>query len=100
MTATIVLVGLAVGTYALKSAAPLLLGGRPLPVSATRMANLLPAPLLAALVLVSAFTTDGSLEVDARLFGLAAAAVALQRRAPFAVVVIVAVAATALARAV
>lgn len=98
MTATIVLVGLALGTYGLKSAAPLLLGGRPLPAGVTRVANLLPAPLLAALVLVSALTTDGSLEIDARLLGVAAAAVALQRRAPFAVVVIAAVAVTALAR--
>jgi branched-subunit amino acid transport protein len=100
MTATIVLVGLAAGTYGLKAAAPLALGRRELPDRITRVANLLPAALLAALVLVSSFTDDGRLALDARAIGLCTAAVALARRAPFVVVVGVAAAATALARAV
>lgn len=98
MTATVVLVGLALGTYSLKAAAPLLLGGRTLPSSVSRLADLLPAALLAALVVVSSFTADGTLALDARVVGLGAATVALWRRAPFVVVVIVAAAATALTR--
>lgn len=98
MTATIVLVGLALGTYGLKAAAPLLLGGRPLPVRVSRVAQLLPAALLAALVVVSTIAEDAAITIDARLVGLGAAAVALWRRAPFVVVVLVAAAATALAR--
>jgi branched-subunit amino acid transport protein len=98
MSGTIVLLSLAVGTYVLKSAAPLLLGGRRLPESFGRIAELLPAALLAALVLASAVTRDGSLHVDARIAGLVTATVALLRRAPFVVVVGVAAVATALVR--
>ncbi|MGH9288261.1 MAG: AzlD domain-containing protein [Acidimicrobiales bacterium] len=99
MTATLVLVGLAAGTYGLKSAAPLLLGGRALPQPLTRLANLLPAALLAALALVSTVARDGAAVLDARLVGLAAAALVLARRAPFVVVVVVAAGAAALTRA-
>jgi branched-subunit amino acid transport protein AzlD len=98
MTATIVLVGLAVGTYALKAAAPVLLGGRPLPERVARLAQLLPAALLGALVVVSTISDEATLQVDARLVGVAAAAFALWRKAPFVVVVLVAAAATAVAR--
>jgi branched-subunit amino acid transport protein len=98
MTASVVLVGLALGTYGLKAAAPLLLGGRELPERVARVAQLLPAALLAALLVVSTVADDTALTVDARLVGLAAAGVALWRRAPFVVVVVVAALATALAR--
>lgn len=98
MTPTVVLIGLAAGTYGLKAAAPLLLGDRPLPPWMTRLTKLLPAALLAALVVVSTFSEDGELVLDARVVGLGAAAVALQRRAPFVVVVVVAAVATALVR--
>ena len=98
-TATIVLLVLAAGTYAFKSAGPLLLGGdRVLPPWLDRLAVLLPAPLLAALVMTSTFADDKSLAVDARHVGLAVAGLALWRRAPFVVVVILAAAATAIAR--
>jgi branched-subunit amino acid transport protein len=98
MTATVVLLGLTAGTYGLKAAGPLLLGDRPLPTTVTRLARLLPAALLAALVAVSTLGQDRHLEVDARLVGLLGAAVALWRRAPFVVVVLVAAAATAVTR--
>jgi branched chain amino acid efflux pump len=98
VTATVVLIGLAAGTYGLKATAPLLLSGRALPPVVARLADLLPAALLAALALVSAVTRDGATVIDARLVGLAGAAAALVARAPFVVVVIVAAAATALAR--
>jgi hypothetical protein len=93
-----VLVGLTLGTYALKSAAPLMLGGRALPRPLARLATLLPAALLAALVMIATFTVRRSIGVDARAAGLAAAAVALSLRAPFIVVVLVAVLATAVVR--
>jgi branched-subunit amino acid transport protein len=95
---TIVLLGLAAGTFALKAAAPLALGDRTLPDWLTRLADLLPAALLAALVAVSTFASDGALVVDARLAGLAAATTALLLRAPFVVVVVFATAVTALVR--
>jgi branched-subunit amino acid transport protein len=98
VTATVVLLGLAAGTYGLKSLAPLLLGGRALPRSVARLVSLLPAAVLAALALVSTVAGDGGAALDARLLGLAAAALAA--RAPFVAVVVVAAGATALTRAV
>jgi branched-subunit amino acid transport protein len=95
----VVLIGLALGTYAFKAAAPLVLGARPLPQWLSRLTELLPAALFAALVVVSTVTHKGELVADARIAGLGAAAVALARRAPLIVVILASVAATALVRA-
>ncbi|MTE21309.1 AzlD domain-containing protein [Streptomyces sp. TRM43335] len=65
-----------------------------------RMAALLPVALLAALTAQQTFGgEDGALVLDARAAGLGAAAIALVLRAPFLVVVAVAVLVTAGARA-
>jgi len=65
-----------------------------------RLAALLPVALLAALTAQQTFGGDGgALVVDARAAGVAAAAVALLLRAPFLVVVAVAVLVTAGVRA-
>jgi uncharacterized membrane protein len=66
---------------------------------ATRVSALLPVALLAALVAVQTATDDGRLVVDARIAGLAAAALALLLRAPFLVVVAVGAVVTAALRA-
>lgn len=99
-TAVIVIIGLGIGTYALKAAGPLLLGGRRLPDRVERVAQQLPAALLASLVVVSTVAADRALMLDARLAGVVAAGVALRLRAPFIVVVAVAVAVTGGLRAV
>lgn len=96
----VVLLGLSVGTYALKSAGPLLLADRALPPRLERLTTLLPVALLTALVVVSAVGDGQGIAVDARLVGTAVAGVALWRRAPFVVVVLLAVAATAIVRTV
>ncbi len=96
--ATVVLIVLALGTFALKSAGPLVLGARQLPVRVQVVVDLLPAALLAALAIVSTVGNGRELVVDARLVGLVVAGLALWRRAPFVVVVVLASAATALAR--
>ena len=96
----VVLLGLSLGTYALKAAGPLVLGGRSLPATLDRVAARLPAALLAALVVVSTIADGRDLVFDARVVGVAVAGVALRLRAPFVVVVLAAVAATALVRAV
>ena len=93
-TAVIVIIGLGLGTYALKAAGPLRLGARRLPERVERVAQLLPAALLASLVVVSTVAADRALLLDARLAGVIAAGVALRLRAPFIVVVAVAVAVT------
>lgn len=96
--ATVVLVLLGLGTYALKSAGPLLLGGRVIPRWLSRLADLAPAALLAALVATSTFALGDRLTIDARLVGLVTAAVALKLKAPFVLVVVIAAAATAAVR--
>jgi branched-subunit amino acid transport protein AzlD len=55
-----------------------------------RITDLLPAALLAALVVMQTFTDGATLVLDARGAGLVAAIVALVLRAPFIVVVIAA----------
>ncbi|MFD6433618.1 AzlD domain-containing protein [Streptomyces venezuelae] len=88
-----------VGCYLVKLAGLLVPAGaleRPL---VRRMAALLPVALLAALTAQQAFADGRVLVLDAKAGGLAAAAVALLLRAPFLVVIAVAVAVTAGLRA-
>jgi uncharacterized membrane protein len=63
-----------------------------------RTADMLPIALLATLVALQTFTAGSRLGVDARAAGVAAAVLAVLARAPFLVVVVVAVATTALVR--
>lgn len=96
--AVVVLIVLASGTFALKAAGPLVLGGRQLPERVQRVVDRLPAALLAALALVSTVGNGQALSIDPRLVGLVAAAIALWRRAPFVMVIVVASASTAIFR--
>lgn len=99
MTSSLVVLGaLALGVFALKAAGPLLLGSRPLPERLAAIAHILPAALLAALVVTSGVAAGRALAVDARVAGIAVAALALWRRAPFVVAVLAAVATTATVR--
>ncbi len=63
-----------------------------------RVADTLPIALLATLVAVQTFTTGTRVGLDARAAGLVAACLAVLLRAPFLVVVTVAVATTAVLR--
>jgi len=96
--ATLVLIVMTVGTFALKSAGPLVLGDRALPLRVQQLVDLLPAALLAALAIVSTVGDGRAIVLDARAVGLLVAGLALWRRAPFVVVVVAASAATALVR--
>ena len=93
---TVAVVG--AGTAAIKAIGPVALGGRPLPERFTNVVGLLAPALLAALVAVQALGADRSIVLDERLLGLAAAGIAIWRKAPLLVVVIVAAAVTALVR--
>jgi len=86
---TIVLV-VGAGTMAIKSAGPVLLGGRPLPRRVAAVVATLAPPLLAALVATTAVGSGTGIALDGRIVGLAAAAVAVLLRAPVLVVVVVA----------
>ena len=90
----------AVGCYLLKLAG-LLVPERWLEGDRTaRVMTLLPVALLAALAAVQALAVGDDLHPDARLAGVAVAAVALVLRAPFIVVVAAAALTAALLRAV
>lgn len=97
MSWTLVVV-LGLGAFAFKSVGFFLLAGRPLPAVVDRCLALIPAALVAALVVKVTFSSGQQLLVDARVLGVGAALVLVWRRAPFVVVVVVAALATALAR--
>jgi branched-subunit amino acid transport protein len=94
--ATILLLG--AGTFVLKAAGPVLLGGRKLPSLLDRFVAVLPAALLAALVAVQTVGDGPRVVLDARVAGVAVAALCLWRRQGFLVVVSAAMATTALVR--
>jgi branched-subunit amino acid transport protein len=93
---TVAIVG--VGTASMKALGPVVLGGRPLPKRFTNVIGLLAPALLSALVAVQAVGAERSIVLDERLLGLAAAGIAIWRKAPLLVVVIVAASVTALVR--
>jgi branched-subunit amino acid transport protein len=86
-------------TIAFKAAGPVLLGRRPLPTRVQSVVDLLAPVMLAALVVTQAFGGDREIVVDERAIGLAAAGIAIWRRAPVIVTMVVAAVATVLARA-
>ena len=93
----VVLVGAA--TIAFKAVGPVALGGRALPARLAGVVELLAPAVLAALVVTQAVSGDRALVLDARLAGLAAAAVALVLRVPTLGVVAAAAGVAAVARA-
>lgn len=97
MTWTVVLVA-ALGCYLLKYAGLAAPAGVLDHPAVRRAVELVPAAMLAALVVVQAVADGPGLVLDSRLVGLAAATVALLLRAPFLVVLLVAAGAAALAQ--
>lgn len=95
-----VIVVLVVGAYGLKALGVLGLGGASEAATARfePLTALIPAALFAALVAVQTLGDGESLVVDARVWGVAAGAVAVWRRAPFVAVVVIAMAVTAFVR--
>jgi branched-subunit amino acid transport protein len=100
MTDTWLVVGLVGGaTMLIKAIGPVLLGGRALPPRVAGLIGLLAPALLAALVAINTFGSDRSLLIDERTLGVVAAGVAVWRKAPILLVVVIAAAVTAGARA-
>jgi branched-subunit amino acid transport protein len=95
---TVLLVGAM--SVAAKSAGPVVLGGRELPARVRQVITLLAPTLLAALIATQIFGNGRALTVDARAVGLGVGVLALWLRAPTLAVVVLAAAATALARAI
>jgi branched-subunit amino acid transport protein len=91
---------LTVVNIGIKAAGPVALGGRRLPRRALAVIRLVAPALLAALVVYETLAGPSrGIHADARVIGLAAAAVALAVRLPLIAVLVAAMAATAAARA-
>jgi branched-subunit amino acid transport protein len=97
--AWVIVAGVGAATIAIKALGPVLLGGRPLPPRIASVVTLLAPAVLAALVVSQTFAQGRALVLDARIVGVAAAAIALRLRAPVLLVIVVAAATTAIVRA-
>jgi branched-subunit amino acid transport protein len=95
MTVWLVVAIVGVVSFLFKAAGPVFLGGRELPPRAASVVALIGPVMLTALVMTQTFGGDESIVIDARLPGVAAAAVAVRRGAPIAVGMAVAAVVTA-----
>ena len=99
-TAWTLIAALAVATIALKAAGPLVTGGRTLPPRMASVIALMPAALLAALVVTGTLTdADGNLQAGADAVGVLAAGVVVWRTGSVIYGVVVALVLTAALRA-
>ena len=99
MTVWLVVAVVGLVSFLLKAAGPVFVGGRELPARAASVVALIGPVMLTALVVTQTVGGDESLVLDARLPGVAAAAVAVKRGAPIAVGMAVAAVVTATLRA-
>ena len=99
MTWTLVFV-LAAGAFAFKVLGVVVLGGRTIPPVLDRCLALIPAALIASIVVKDTFSTGQHLVIDARAAGVGVAAIAAWRKAPFPVVIVLGAAVAAALRAV
>ncbi len=90
--------GLAACAYAFKVLGLIVVGDRKIPAALDRCLMLIPAALVAALVVKDTFSSGQSLVFDARAAGVGAAFVAAWRRAPLIVVIVVGAVVTAAVR--
>jgi len=90
------ILALAGGVYAMKALGPVVVRHRELPERWRELTALVAVPMLAALVVVQTATDGHRFVVDARLPAVAVAAVAVWRRAPFALTVLLAGATSAI----
>ncbi len=98
MTWTLILL-LALGAYGCKVLGFVIIGDRQLPPVLERCLALVPAALIAALVVKDTFSIGQHLQLDARAAGVGCAVVAAWRRAPLIVVIIIGAGVTAAVRA-
>lgn len=98
MSWTFVLV-MAGTAYGFKVLGLVVIGDRVLPAVLARCLALIPAALIAAIVVHDTFSAGRELVLDARALGVGAAAIAAWRRVPLIGVILVGAAVAALARA-
>jgi branched-subunit amino acid transport protein len=95
-----VVVWLSLGAYAFKALGFVAIGSRRVPQSIERCLLLIPAALLAALVVKDTFSTQQTLVIDERAVGLAVALICTWRRQSLVVTIIAAAFVTAIVRAI
>lgn len=86
--------------YLFKVLGLVVIGDRVLPPALARCLGLIPAALLAAIVVKDTFSSGQDLVLDARALGVGAAAVAAWRRVPLIGVIVIGAVVTAVARAI
>ena len=91
---------LSAGAYLFKVLGLVVLGGRQLPAVVNRCLALIPAALLAALIMKDTLTAGQEIVIDARLVGVSVAAAATVRRLPLTAVLVLGVGSTAFVRGV
>jgi branched-subunit amino acid transport protein len=97
VTWTLVLV-LAAAAYSFKVIGLVVIGRRQLPAPLERCLALIPAALIAALIVNDTFADGQDLVIDARAAGVVAAVFAVWRRAPLIVVIVIGAVVTAVIR--
>ncbi|MEM9034528.1 MAG: AzlD domain-containing protein [Actinomycetota bacterium] len=90
---------LAIGVYAQRLVGGVAIDADRLSPRWTAVLGAVPLAIIAAVVALQTTTTAGSIELDARVYGMGAAALCAWRKLPLFVVVIVAAAVTATVRA-
>jgi branched-subunit amino acid transport protein len=91
--------GLGVVSVVIRAFGPVFFGGRELPPRVQDVLGLIGPAVIAAVVTVQVFATDGALVVDSRVIGLVTGLTAALLRAPLIVVVLASVAVTTAVRA-
>ena len=92
-------IALAAGAYGFKALGLVVLGGRTIPDRIERCLALIPAALIAALIVKDTFSVGQHLQLDARAAGVGVAVLAAWQRLPLILVIVVGAAVTALVRA-
>ncbi|MDP2291122.1 MAG: AzlD domain-containing protein [Actinomycetota bacterium] len=90
---------LAATSYGFKALGLVLVGDRTLPPVLDRCLALIPAALIAAIIVNDTFAVGKHLQLDARAAGVGAAVIAAWRRAPLIAVIVIGAAVTAAVRA-
>lgn len=90
--------GLAAGAYFFKVLGLVILGQRTMPPALERCLALIPAALIAALIVKDTLTVGQEVLIDARLAGVTAATIAAWRRLPVIAVIVIGATVTALLR--
>lgn len=90
---------LAATSYGFKVLGLVLVGDRTLPPMLDRCLALIPAALIAAIIVNDTFAVGKHLQLDARAAGVGAAVIAAWRKAPLIAVIVIGAAITAAVRA-